>query len=186
MFDCGLMLFDREIGRTRWSRDDNKVDIWASCPFEEEYIYRAYLGTDSEPGVLYLGIMLPERGRFIVSKNLPYSKCSFLFENSNVSSYIERSLPEESARETPLPFSFSDLKTIAELPEGSFIDNIFGRSSGLYAEAGGKKYYVAPFEVGQELIPSAFFCLLTFFKYKGRGYCVLCVDEDGNFSRIAQ
>lgn len=181
MSDCPLFLDDREIGRLRWSREENSMVIWAGCPFEDGYIYRVYAGCGQEPSKLYIGVMMPERNRFVISKRLPASKCRFLEERDDVSAFIEKRRPGEEERTPPLPFGFSRLSAIKKGSTGwDYIEDIFSSCGGLYALHEGKGYFVAPWEPGNELKISPFFCLLTFFRHQDKGYMVLCVDREGN------
>lgn len=182
MSDCPLFLDDREIGRLRWSKEGGNMVIWAGCPFEDGYIYRVYVGYGREPAKLYIGVMMPERNRFVISKKLPFVKCRFLEDREDVSAFIERRRPGEEERTPPLPFGFSRLSAIKSGSTGcgDFIENMFASCGGLWALHEGKSYFVAPWEPGSELKISSFFCLLTFFRHQERGYMALCVDGEGN------
>ncbi|MEA4921293.1 MAG: hypothetical protein VB078_10300 [Clostridiaceae bacterium] len=188
MTDCPLYLNDREIGRVRWSEEKDDVLIWASCPFEKDYIYRVYIGDEEDDRKLYAGIMMPERGRFIVTKKMPRSKCAFLFSELSLSAVVVRRLPGEDESTPPLPISFSQLRPVKQGETGcdSFVEGIYAKCNGLYAESKGITYFVAPAELGAELGPTPFFCLLTWFRHVEKGYCVLCVDEKGKLFPIGQ
>lgn len=188
MTDCPIYLDDREVGRLRWAKEDGGVMIWGSCPFEKEYIYRLSVDTSDGGNSLYIGVMMPERGRFVISKKTSPGKCAFLFDREDVRADIDRRMPGEEERTPPLPFPFSIFKPVraGETGCGEFIEDIFINASGLYAKKDGISYFAAAWEPGGELPVSAFFCLLTYFRYKDRGYCVLCVDGEGKLFALEQ
>lgn len=188
MTDCPLYLNDSEIGRVRWSEEKDDVLIWASCPFEKGYIYRVYIGDVQDERKIYVGIMMPERGRFIVTKKIPRSKCAFLFSDLTIFATVVRRLPGEDESTPPLPVAFSSLKPVKPGITGcdSFVEEIYSRCEGLFTISHGITYFVAPAELGAELGPAPFFCLLTWFRHVEKGYCVICVDEKGKLFPIGQ
>ena len=201
MTDCPLYLNEKEIGRLRWQAEGGAVRFWASCPFEADHIYRVTL---EGAGTVYLGVMMPEGGRFVLQKKLPVYKCRQLLERQGEAyATIDRRRPgEEKPLEAPpppaapppgpepepepelpptppLPFHFSRFQRMEGQTAGSFAEKIFHGCGGLKAACQDAVYYAAPVEIGGELGPSAFFCLLDFVQWEEKTYCVLRVDKNG-------
>lgn len=200
MTDCPLYLNEKEIGRLRWQPEGDILRLWASCPFEADRIYRVTLEGDAS---VYLGVMMPEGGRFVLQKKLPVHKCRWLLEaQEEPRAVIDRRRPGEekplapppppapdAARPAPepapepptppLPFSFTRFRGMEGRTPDSFAERIFQNCGGLRAEFEEHVYYAAPAEMGGELGPSAFFCLLDFVRWEEKTYCVLRIDKNG-------
>ncbi len=185
--DCPIYLDDSSIGTLRWTREGGEVRIYASCRYEEGFIYRLYVGDSLDAEKLSLGVMMPENGRFVLLKNIPEHKCAFMLSSSDVAAVIDRRRPGEERSTPPLPFAFSKLEKLPVASEdGDYVRAAFSRAGGYHALHMGIRYYVAPWEPGKELIPSSFFCLLTYFRFEQKGYIVLCVDKDNTLFPIGQ
>ena len=186
--DCPIYLDDSSIGTLRWTREGGGVRIYASCRYEEGYIYRLYVGDDTDAEKLSLGVMMPENGRFTLLKNLPEHKCTFMLSGRGIAALVDRRRPGEERSTPPLPFAFSKLEKLPKAAgdTGDFIRDTFSRADGSYTLHMGVRYYVAPWEPGKELIPSSFFCMLTYFRFEQKGYIVLCVDKDNTLFPIGQ
>lgn len=204
MTDCALYLNEKEIGRLRWQAEGGAVRFWASCPYEEGRIYRVTL---EGAGRIYLGVMMPEGGRFVLQKKLPAHKCRQLLEGRG-EAYAEvdrrrpgeekpsdappppAAPPPESEPELPptppLPFHFSQFQRLEGQTSGSFVEKIFQGCGGLKAAHQDAVYYAAPAEIGGELGPSAFFCLLDFLQWEEKTYCVLRVEKNGQPGRVGE
>ena len=69
MQTCPLYVNGEIAGIVKWSPLDNKITVWAECPFERGYIYRLVLMGEGEERLL-LGVMMPKEGRFFLRKVL--------------------------------------------------------------------------------------------------------------------
>ena len=86
----------------------------------------------------------------------------------------------------PLPFHFSQFQRLEGQTSGSFVEKIFQGCGGLKAAHQDAVYYAAPAEIGGELGPSAFFCLLDFLQWEEKTYCVLRVEKNGQPGRVGE
>lgn len=179
---------EQEVGRITSAAERRKIRLTASCPFEEGWIYRLYIGTEAVPRGIYLGVMLPEGKRFTLRKQLLSSQLEALGEKDTFRGTIVRCRPGEAeppepisrAAERPmLPLPFGP-SALGELPrDGGFPAEVFGSCGGRYVCHEGRGYYLAPGKPGEALGPAPFFCLLSWVSWQESGWWVLCTDGEG-------
>lgn len=178
-----LFLEQRKIGTITGSENGKQIDWTASCPLEEGWIYRVYLGREDEPKAGYLGIMMPEDRKFVLRKSLAKSKCPAAADRGIVIRHrpgepepevIAASQPGPDLK--PLPFPVSALEPVPD--RESFVCQRFRACSGKYAAWEGRQYFLVPGQPGEELAAAAFFCLLRWIPWEDSGWWVLCTDTD--------
>lgn len=186
--DWPIILGGKENGRITSVPEGKKCNLTASCPFEEGWIYRLYIGTAAVPRGIYLGVMLPEGKRFALRKQLYRRQMETLGTEADLCGTIIRCRPGESEPPEeavppaepmlgPLPFGVSAL---GDLPEdGGFPAEIFRTCGGRYVSWEGQGYYLVSGKPGEVLGPAPFFCLLGWVPWEERGWWVLCVDDKG-------
>jgi len=177
----------REVGSIVLAAEGQKASLTASCPFEEGWIYRLYIGTEADPRGIYLGVMLPEGKRFVLRKQLLSNRLEALGEKRTLFGTILRCRPGEAEPPAPvlraerpmLPLPFGP-SALGDLPrDGGFPAEVFAACGGRYACHEGRGYYLAPGKPGEALGPAPFFCLLGWVPWQENGWWVLCTDDEG-------
>ncbi len=188
MYRCKLLLNGQSVGEVRWSLSEKRVSIWAECPFEKDYIYRVTMYGESGDG-LALGVMAPEKGRFLVHRDLPPHKAGLLFcaPPYALRGEIVRTLPGET-RTPPLPFAFSAMEALPD-GYGGIRDPLLCRCAEQtahlrYRRHAGTEYLAFPLHIGGAMDFIPFFCLVTPVWLEGALYGILCVDKEGEAQRF--
>ena len=189
MYRCKLWLDGQSVGEVGWSVGEKQVSVWAECPFEERFIYRAAVyGTDGER--VSLGVMAPEQGRFLVRRTLPLHKAALLLHGASRTLHgeVTRTLPGER-RTPPLPFAFAAMDPLPRRYGGDrdpLLCRCAQRDSHVrYKVHDGLEYLVFPLRTGGEMAFAPFFCLVSPVWLEGALYGVLCVDKEGEARRFA-
>lgn len=168
-------------GAGEYKIKDGLLHIYAQCPEERGYIYR--LSFTSETGQSHIaGVMLPNKGKFVISK-ASYSFNRKLWECSAIRASVIRSIPGES-RMLPLPFNYSALHPLND--RSIIADKSFAEIIGcdmLFTEYEGLLYLFFPIVPGAECRYSSVFCITTPIFYKGSVFGAL-VYSQGKLSPI--
>lgn len=188
MKGCKLLLNGKEVGQVRWEEAKTGATLWASCPFEEGYIYR--VSVKGEGGLsLPVGVMMPEGERFTLKKKLALGISQPLMREPEhtFTGVIARNRPGE-VNTPPLPFSFSELKEYGEenLKTGDrLLQYCMQKSRVKYGAHEGVRYIVFPLDIGGECNMAPFLTITTVMEYEGAFYGVLCMDQAGVISPLA-
>lgn len=188
----GVLILDgREIGRFIWSVSGSKAEIRASCPFEPGYIYRLSLARDGQ--TLYLGIMEPEGGRFVLQRSLPAKSISFLSGAGSLPVIaVSRSLPGQERAETKQvsdpdkTLESTEISAFRPLIERNFIADAsltakFACKDDILYNTYNNEHFVAfPIEIGGQSSFAAFFFAAVFRQNEnGEGFGVLKIGSSG-------
>ncbi len=162
---CGLYLGEKEIGRLTWTQTDGKLRLRGVCPAEPGLIYRLHVQT--ERGERRLGVMLPEEGRFVLSREIPAGEVP-------LSACIDRTLPGEEHL-PGLPLALSAFSQIREdtLPAdcGERVKAAVWKDT---------RYLLFPLVFGTSCPQAPWLCITTVIDHQGRFYGVFC-EKQGQF-----
>lgn len=183
-----LKLDGRVVGRVTWSQGDGGLGLYAACPIEEGFIYRVMLVLAGDQFEV-LGVMLPQRGKFVLEKQLSPAlsqKVGLQLQNL-VAVEILRNLPGEAPQIGPLCFPLSLMAPcqagdIAMLPPETQEQLL---EEGVLCHCHeGETYLAAPLNRHQPFALNSVFCLATPLGIGGKNYGIVKVDENGFVSAV--
>lgn len=174
MGECGLYLGKRRIGMVRWEEKDGIMRLEASCPIEEGMIYRVFL--KREDALIPLGVMLPERDRFLLHKEIPAGKVPQL-------AAIDRARPGE-AHLPGLPLALSAFSEM-DAEEAKALQADTDCDLPLCAFWLGESYLLYPFRPGKACAMAPYFCLTRLIRTEQGIYGVFC-QKEGSFCALPE
>lgn len=178
MFECGLYLEGKAIGRAAWNTTAQGYDIYCSCPFEEGFIYRAQLcGENCTP--LKLGVMLPKSGKFVLEKTISTAAVASFGDNlSGVKSCeILRTMPGEY-RGGPLAFPLAQLLPYGAMAELDRLYPMLASCGALWHIHAGEIYVAAPIHENAPFALANIFCMTTPILINNVQFAIVKFDKD--------
>ena len=207
MQTCPLYVNGEIAGIVKWSPLDNKITVWAECPFERGYIYRLVLMGEGEERLL-LGVMMPKEGRFFLRKVLTEKAAEIIFltspqllrgevirtlpgETPVVASLPPPQEPEPIPLEIPpaptTPFGIEHLHPVEEIAliTDRFISRCLEEQQGVLSGTGEDGLYLFfPFESGKELSYSPFLSIAVPVVWEDKEYIAVRIDKSGKLRPI--
>ena len=208
MQTCPLYVNGEITGTVKWSPLDNKITVWAECPFERGYIYRLVLMGEGEER-LQLGVMMPKEGRFYLRKVLGDKAAEILLQipPQLLRAEVIRTLPGETPvvpftppqpeppepippeiPPAPMPpFGIEQLHALEDVAviTDRFISRCLEEQKGVLSGMGEDGLYLLfPFELGKELSYSPFLSIAVPVVWEDKEYIAVRIDKSGKLRPI--
>jgi len=202
MHTCQLYLNGEIAGAVKWAPQDNKITVWAECPFERGYIYRLLLRGEGEEN-LPLGVMMPREGRFFLRKvlSLKAAEMLVLTPPQLLRGEVVRTLPGEPVHTVTysppppepmkpvitLPFGLDRLRPAGEVPliTDRFVSRCLEEQPNALCGNGEDGFYLFfPYETGKELSYSPFLSISVPITWEEKDYIAVRIDKSGRLRPI--